>query len=287
MLSLARQPSYASALRWELSARNQAYAKRLGLDCRESRGQPPVVCYLPAGVTHGNFLDKSYREILQNDGWRKRLKKPHTSAHQALPREGFQWCELDSCSSSDALLMNVFCYPKVLTSVAVCNVLGVESASVPSFGVRARVPLANGRVDRTEVDMQLGTLLIEAKLTESNFQQKIKSVVEGYRDFDVAFSRDELPQTDEVYLSYQLIRNVLAACANGCSFCVILDERRPDLREQWFDVIRAIRIHDLRLRCKVLTWQELAEVLPGKLQHFLEEKYGICSGQQAFASPRE
>ena len=39
-----------------------------------------------------------------------------------------------------------------------------------------------------------------------------------------------------------------------------------------------IRIVDLRLRCKVLTWQELAEVLPAKLQRFLQEKYGIAAG---------
>ncbi len=38
------------------------------------------------------------------------------------------------------------------------------------------------------------------------------------------------------YQGYQLIRNVLAAHAQGASFCVIHDERRPDLREAWFRV---------------------------------------------------
>ena len=41
------------------------------------------------------------------------------------------------------------------------------------------------------------------------------------------------------YASYQLIRNVLAAYATGCSFCVIHDERRPDLREEWFQIMAA------------------------------------------------
>ena len=45
-----------------------------------------------------------------------------------------------------------------------------------------------------------------------------------------------------------------------------------------------IRIVNLRLRCKVLTWQELAEVLPGNLQRFLQEKYGIAAGNNTIAT---
>ncbi len=37
----------------------------------------------------------------------------------------------------------------------------------------------------------------------------------------------EAVPADAAYASYQLIRNVLAAYAEGCSFCVIHDERRP------------------------------------------------------------
>jgi hypothetical protein len=63
----------------------------------------------------------------------------------------------------------------------------------------------------------------------------------------------------------------------------MLDARRPDLTEAWFAVMSCVRIVELRLRCKVLTWQELAEALPGKLQRFLQEKYGIVSGNDALA----
>jgi hypothetical protein len=278
--------SCASALRYELSARNRAYARRLALEHRQTRGQPPAICYVPGPDGHGNFVPQSYRAILKNPAWRRRLQKPHTSAYEALPREGINWRELDSSTSSDALLMNVFCYPGILDSKPLENLLGVEETTVPEFGVKARVPLADGRLDRTEIDMRLGDLLVEAKLTETNFQQKSKSVVEGYRDFDEVFDATFLPQTEAVYLSYQLIRNVLAAFAMNCSFCVILDERRPDLREQWFAVMRAIRVHDLKPRCKVLTWQELAEFLPMKLQNFLDEKYGIVSIQRTEISNR-
>ena len=50
------------------------------------------------------------------------------------------------------------------------------------FGFRARVPLANGHSDRTEVDMKLGSLLVESKLTESDFQSQAADLVESYRD---------------------------------------------------------------------------------------------------------
>src|SRR6266478_5698163 len=100
----------------------------------------------------------------------------------------------------------------------------------------------------------------------------------SHRDFAQVFDDRNLPQDARGFLSYQLIRNVLAAHHSQCSFCVMLDARRPDLREAWFAVMSCIRIVDLRLRCKVLTWKELAEVLPAKLQRFLREKYGIASG---------
>jgi hypothetical protein len=268
--------SYANALRHELSARNRAYARRLSLECRESRGHPPVVCYLSGESVHGNFLPQTYRAILKNPGWRRRMEKPHTSAREALPREGVHWRELDSSTSSDALLMNIFCYPGTLRREAVFALLDANRPATPRFGVPARVPLLNGRYDRTEIDMQLGTLLVEAKLTESHFQKKEKAVVEAYRDFNDVFDRGSLPRANDRYISYQLIRNVLAAHASGCAFCVMMDARRPDLREAWFAIMSCVRIHDLRLRCRTLTWQELAQALPLKLQSFLAEKYGIA-----------
>ena len=121
--------------------------------------------------------------------------------------------ELDACTSSDALLMNIFCHPGVARDGKVSALLGVEAGTPPDFGYKARVPLANGKFDRTEVDVRLGNLLIEAKLTESNFQSAEKEVLMAYRDFSEVFDRKQLSQTDDRYLSYQLLRNVLAAYA--------------------------------------------------------------------------
>ena len=274
-----RTPSYATHLRQELSLRNFQYAQRANLPNFETQGQPSTICYLPTvdGRHHGNFLPETYRAICKDKNWSKRLEKAHTSARETLPRTGRRWCELDSSNSSDALLMNIFCFPRVATQPGIAHLLGTDSATPPEFGVKARVPLANKRADRTEVDMKLGDLLVEAKLTESDFQSAPATVVETYRDFHEVFDSEMLPRTNDRYASYQLIRNVLAAKANVCPFCVMIDARRPDLREAWYAVMRSVKIMDLRLRCKILTWQELAAHVPRKLQTFLEQKYGIMN----------
>jgi len=270
---------YAAELRRELSLRNRSYAAKNGLLNRETYGEQPVVCYLPAedGSGHGNFLPETYRSILQNENWRKRLDKVHAQARGSLPREDRRWRELDSSNSSDALLMNIFCFPGTVKNHRLFDLLGVERERIPLFGVKARVPLANGKADRTEIDMRLGDLLVEAKLTESDFQSAGREMVENYRDFREVFDQRNLPREGNRYKSYQLIRNVLAAQANDCSFCVMADSRRPDLKEAWFAVMRCVRIARLRPRCKMITWQELSEVLSQNLRVLLEEKYGIAA----------
>jgi len=36
-----------------------------------------------------------------------------------------------------------------------------------------------------------------------------------------------------------------------------------------------VRSAEMRVRCKVMTWQELAVLVPEELQEFLDLKYGI------------
>lgn len=275
---VASSAHFASLLRLELRERNVSFKSKYRLSGEFSYGTSPVVVYQPEGERHGNFIDDSYQSILSNASWAKRLSKVHTSAKSALPKTERKWCELDSCNSSDALLMNVFCYPQACNNPLMLSLLGLDDPETPDFGMKARVPLINGKFDRTEVDMQLGMLLIEAKLTEADFQARSKEIVSHYRDFNEVFDPRDLPQTDEKYLGYQLLRNVLAAYAQNCAFCVLCDARRPDLIEQWYAVMRCVRISDLRTRCKVLTWQELSEALPDDLRSFLDEKYGIRPG---------
>jgi hypothetical protein len=251
---------------------------------------------------HGNFHPASYRAILEHPEWARRLGKAHTGSKRAMPRADWRWRELDSASSSDALLMNIFCHPGTLRDSRVTALLGVGREVEPRFGVRVGVPLANGRPDTTEVDMELGSLLIEAKLTESNFQTARPALVLRYRDLREVFAVDELPRTQSVavaerwdeeqaamvcvergskhgFVSYQLIRNALAAHAMGTAFCVLADARRADLVQAWHRVQRAVLRADLRCRLQLLTWQELAAALPGDLQRFLGQKYGIVAAQ--------
>ena len=319
---------YAGELRRELMARNHVWAR--GRAHVESHGSEPVIIYSPDDDgRHGNFLDTSYAAIAANKEWMRRFDKIHAQG-RALPQaeSGRRWRELDSSMSSDALLMNIFLGFGASDMRGLKNALGVEGDGLPEFGWKARVPLASGKFDRTEVDMRWGGLLVEAKLTETDFQTRAAGVVEGYRDFDAVFERELLPrvelraarrrtavefaeeftqeweeelgarpefETNEIarvyqegivarareaepveagYAGYQLIRNVLAAYAECCSFCVVHDARRPDLREAWFEVMKAVKSAEMRTRCKVMTWQELAGLAPEGLREFLELKYG-------------
>ena len=318
---------FASGLRAELALRNRLYAR-----CHphvESYGGNPVVVYAPKDGRHGNFYPPAYTAIAAHPEWIRRFDKIHAQG-RSLPRPQIdparKWRELDSSMSSDALLMNIFCTQEVIASPAIRRMMSIDRASEPQFGWKARVPLKSGRVDRTEVDMRWGDLLVEAKLTESDFQCREAHIVEAYRDLDDVFDRDLLPRVqirtrrrreavefaeeftqeweppcegaEDVarefhaqiedradaeqpwqpgYASYQLIRNVLAAYAGEASFCVIHDERRPDLRESWFQVMTAVKSAGMRVRCKALTWQEIVPHLPEQLRDFLEVKYGIVA----------
>jgi len=193
---------YASALRHQLIARNRIYAR--GRAHVESYGSTPVIVYEPEGTQHGNFFDAAYTAILARLDWMCRFDKVHAQAARSLPKSERRWRELDSSMSSDALLMNIFCTPGVAESAAVRNLLGVDASAEPHlgadpvFGWKARVPLANGRFDRTEIDMRFGSLLVEAKLTEADFQSRSAAIVESYRDFDEVFDRERLPRTEIV-----------------------------------------------------------------------------------------
>jgi hypothetical protein len=268
---------YVSTLRQELIARNSSYASLNLLPHVTSYGELPVGVYQPSecGRYHGNFLSASYRAILRRPQWRRRLQKVHTQGRRSLPAKDGLWRELDSSLSSDALLMNIFCYPGVTRRTEVCRILGLEPGSVPEFGFMPRVPLFSEATERTEIDMKLGDTLFEAKLTEGDFQIQCAELVEQYRDLREVFESRQLPRAKRKYVSYQLIRNILAAHALGLDFCTLLDARRPDLLEDWFLIVRCIRSAALRARCKVLTWQELALCLPGALRSFLNVKYGI------------
>ena len=269
---------YAAELRGELSERNIRWAGANNFPHEISLGSTPAVLYREDDTgRHGNFYPSAYRRIVASPGWNHRLKKSHTSARKILLSRDSDRKELDSCNSSDALLMSIFCNHQAFRPGGrLPALLGVDAGSIPDFGYCPGVPLRNGRVDRTEIDMRLGNLLFEAKLTEHDFQTAPPRLVERYRDFEEVFDIEELPRLGDSFLSYQLIRGVLAAFAGDeLRFGVICDARRPDLIGDWYRVLQCVRLPAFRCRLMLLTWQEIATASPRSLQRWLDQKYGI------------
>ena len=268
--------SQAPAIRQDILTRNHTRAQSYPHELTRTAS----VIYSPTPTTHGNFIDASYRRILANPAWRNRLNKAHTSRRQ--PRLTSErpdpWCELDAATSSDALLMNIFCYPRILATASLPAFLGIDRRIKPIFGFKPRIPLHRNLVDTTEIDLKLGPLLIEAKLTELNFSSAPFRKLNRYRALSDVFSLElinpSLLPTDSIP-SYQLIRGILAAHTHTGIFCLLCDARRPDLIDSWYTIIRAVRPYDLRTRLRVLTWQDISPYLPGPLATFIHEKYGI------------
>jgi hypothetical protein len=279
-MSITKQPIFylpgGATLREELSLHNRKYASKHSYLYEQSDGRVPSIIFgRDENGRHGNFHPEAYKRICANDQWAKRLEKVHTAYKRSRLRSNWLWKELDCCNSSDALLMSIFCHPDVLDHPPVRALLGNDLKIDPQFGYKPRTPLHGGKRDNTEIDMKIGELLVEAKLTESNFQFASVELISRYRDLETVFDISELPTRNGKQCGYQLIRGALAAYAAGCSFCVFCDSRRLDLVESWYRILRAVRPFELRCRLKLLTWQELTCALPKDLQRFLSEKYGI------------
>jgi hypothetical protein len=205
----------ASQLRRDLIARAAHHARTHSLLHDISPGSDPAILFgRDEHDRHGNFHPAAYAAICANPEWLRRLSKPHTASRRSLARKDWRWMELDSASSSDALLMNIFCYPEVFDgthlTAPVAALLNVDPAATPCFGARPGVPLNTAlkprtkksppreAVDRTEIDLALAspasTLFLEAKLTESNFQTAAPALISRYRDLEVVFDIERLPR---------------------------------------------------------------------------------------------
>ena len=203
-------------LRRELAVRAEHFAIASRLTYYKSCGKKdPTILFPgePSTSRHGNFNDESYAAILASRSWADRLKKPHSQS-SALPEDRRKDAkELDSSNSSDALLMNCFCYPEAAERI-LRDCLRMNPRGPVEFGVGGNVPLRNGKPDRTELDMRVGNIVCEAKLTEPNFTSKSAKDVEAYRDLNDVFDPGQLRSVEGKYEDYQLIRNVLAAAAH-------------------------------------------------------------------------
>lgn len=293
---MARPGGYpwATALRDSILASARSYAAERRVPNYLSLGQAPTPIFHPFenGRRHGNFFDASFRAIQGRPTWAQRLGKPHPQKDTLPEERRDQARELDSSTSSDALLMNVFCHPDVGRSREFAALLGLErspeGAASIEFGISVSIPLVDGKSDAVEFDMEWGDVLIEAKLTERDFGARPPSSVDRYAAFRETFDAALLPKTESGdYQHYQLLRNVLAASFHRKTFCLICDTRRPDLIRAWWDTMRTIKRGELRARCRFVFWQELAGALRSpalgraarELADFLWVKYGIRAGR--------
>lgn len=267
-------PASSSVLRRELAWRNEQLAgDRLH---ETTTGPVPATLYRrDEEGGHGNFIPASYRRICANPDWRRRLGKSYSATRSIVRGWENEHRELDCSNSSDALLMNVFCYPGVLRRRAVCSFLGIEPGLNPEYGFRPNIPILEALPDRTELDMRLGSLFIEAKLTEASSPSAPARLLRRYRDFEEVFDTNLLVLRSGRFRDYQFIRGALAAYVHDAAYLLLCDDRGNDWKSRWFQVMNAVRSAGLRTRLKLITWQELSAALPNALQRFLENKYGI------------
>ena len=205
-------PSWTAAqLRRDLNLRAEHLARTHGFVHDLSTGAAPSVLFgSDEHSRHGNFHPAAYARICATPEWLRRLAKPHTASRRSSARHDWRWMELDSAASSDALLMNIFCHPGVYDgarlAAPVAALLNVDPATQPCFGAHPGVPLrtalkprskkapAREALDRTEIDLTLGTLFLEAKLTESDFQAAAPALLARYRDLETVFDPARLPR---------------------------------------------------------------------------------------------
>jgi len=213
-----------------------------------------------------NFCPASYEAIQRNPDWLNRTTKPHSKVAGVA--------EMQSSNSSDALLMSVFCHPRISAWKGAADLLGFVPG-IPVFGFKPLVAKQGTNGDETEIDLLLDDCFIEAKLTEQDFTDKKVADVVKYTAFTKHFHTDNLPVSNGCFQNYQLIRNFLAAIQHGKSHILLCDERRADLVRSYLETVSCLRDSDHRKKCRVIFWQDIQRVCGADLALFLDSKYGI------------
>jgi hypothetical protein len=275
----------APEFRAEIIKRAQIWAESAGAPWYHSKSTTlPVALFEPyvsEGVQrHGNFIEASYLNAISDPHWAIRLAKPHPRRNALPSPVGESARELDSCTSSDALLLNMLCHPAASEGV----VRSLQGKGPPEFGVGGGIPKLSRQslvADQSELDLIFRgnrgsiAIIVEAKLAEADFARKRSRVVEQYASFATVFDVPMLERRGDEYCDYQLIRNLLAAHYHHARFLLLYDVRRADLRERFEAVLSAVKPSELIKRCSAITWQQLVRESPRELRNFLAEKYGI------------
>jgi hypothetical protein len=233
---------------------------------------------MPVDATHASavlfdkvadsFHPTVWETITRNPQWHMRTEKLHQNVPGAK--------EMQSSNSSDALLMNIFCHPRVATWKGVQELLGSDLSEI-TFGYLAGVSIAGGCKDATEIDLAVPGVFCEAKLTETDFTRKRAEVVESYDGLQAAFHVDRLPRAGEEYDNYQVIRNLLASMQHGRAHVLLCDERRDDLVARYTTTVACLRDVSLRQKCRVVYWQQIIAACDDELRAWLSARYGMSA----------
>lgn len=215
-----------------------------------------------------NFNKHSYDVISKNRSYSIRLEKKHSFFTDGTK-------EMQSSASSDALLMNIFCYPRIKNWKGIKLLLNISELEQIEFGFIPNIESING-FTKTEIDMKIGNVFFEAKLTEGTFTKKdYKLLIEKYPDAQDTFDLDYLLIDSKTIGNYQLIRNVLTAKKYDGRFILLLDARRTDLIREFYHALRSVKSKDLREKISFITWQEISDCIGEELKSFLKGKYGL------------
>ena len=248
----------------KLSAQNYAFENNMPYEER-------VTAILFRNIAD-NFYPESYQNIMQHPDWQQRTRKPHPNVPNL--------CEMQSSNSSDALLMNIFCHPRLLEWNSLRELLGTDLNASPVFGFHAEASINQGGKDRTEIDMVLPGLFVAAKYTEEDFTCEDAQVVARYYQFEKVFHSEALSRVGEKNESYdncQLIRNLIAAREHQVSHALFCNQNRRDLIRRYYETVACLRDVEFRKRCRVFTWQEIMEHIDDNLADWVETRYGLIS----------
>jgi hypothetical protein len=151
---------YRGALRKELIDRAECYAAQEGIKAYvyRSKGTPATVLfkqYTLGGLPRcGNFTPAAYQAIVDCPKWKDRIEKPRPKKHSDFHgADSASAKELDSCCSSDALLMNIWFHPSSQTNQKLWELFGFNEKAAVDFGFKANLPFGDGAIEPTSSEI--------------------------------------------------------------------------------------------------------------------------------------
>lgn len=224
-----------------------------------------------------NFIPESFNNIIKHSNWYKRTQKKLEKYPKIL--------EMQSSKSSDALLMNIFCYPDFINWEKPKKLLQINNYNCMKFGWNPEFSYEKKKFEYlkklgkenefhpSEIDLKIGDSIFEAKLTEKNFGEKEIEIIQKYDGFELVFDETILKKTDNKYINYQLIRNILVAQKYNYKFILLVDETRNDLIEYFETTKEAVKNSKLKERIYYKTWQCIIKECEDKLSNYISKRY--------------